>query len=83
MKQMILFKNNNNNNNKKQIMAKEGRLGVTKGKRGESVTDGHCGGFLDANCYTGNGWAVGFYCTAQGNVCDGVTLLYNGRDETL
>ena len=30
-----------------------------------------------ANCYIWNGWAMGTYCTAQGNVCDWVILLYN------
>ena len=35
-------------------------------------------GFGDANCYIWNGWAMGPCCTAQGNVCDWVTLLYNG-----
>ena len=34
-------------------------------------------GFLDANCYIWNGWAMGPYCTAQGTVCDWITLLYN------
>ena len=34
-------------------------------------------GFLDANCYIWNGWAMDAYCTAQGTVCNWVTLLYN------
>ena len=38
---------------------------------------GILGVFLDSNCYIWNGWAMGSYCTAQGNVCDSVTLLYN------
>ena len=25
----------------------------------------------------GNEWAMGPYCTAQGNVCDCITLLYH------
>ena len=58
-------------------MAKESRLGVPKGERGESGMDGHFGGVLDANCYILNGWAIGPSCTALGNVCDWVTLLYN------
>lgn len=33
-------------------------------------------GFLDANCCIWSGWALGSYCTAQGNACDWVTL-YN------
>ena len=32
---------------------------------------------VDANCYIWNGWAMESYCTAQGNVCDWVTLLNN------
>ena len=39
--------------------------------------DGHLGGGLDANCCIWNGWAMGSFCVAQGNVCDGVTLSYN------
>ena len=56
-------------------MAKR-RLGVPGGERGGNGTDGHFGGFLDANCYIWTGWVVGPY-TAQGNVCDWVILLYN------
>ena len=33
-------------------------------------------GFLDANCYIWNGWAMGPYCAAQGTVCDWTALLY-------
>ena len=55
---------------KKQITAKEGRLLVPRG-RGGSFGSG------DANCYIWNGWAMGSYCTAQGTVCDWVTVLYN------
>ena len=58
-------------------MAKKGRLGVPKEKRGGSGMKEHLRVFLDANCYIWNGWAMGSYCTAQGNVCDWVTLLYN------
>ena len=35
---------------------------------------GILGFFLDTNCYIWNGWAMGPHCTAQGNVCDWVTL---------
>ena len=57
-------------------MAEKSRLGV-QGGRGGSGMDEHFGGFLDANCYIWYGWATGSYWTAQGNVCDWVTLLYN------
>ena len=63
----------------KQSMAKKIRLGVPGGGgRGGSGKDGRLGAVLDANCYTWNGWAMGSYCRAQGTVCDGVPLLYNG-----
>ena len=59
----------------KQIMAKESRLGVP-GVR-ERKWDGWAfGGFLDANRYIWIGWAVGPWSTAQGTVCDWVTVLY-------
>ena len=58
-------------------MAKERRLGVSYRERGVSGMDGHLGEFLDANCYIWNGWAMGSYCTAQGNVHDSVTFLYS------
>ena len=35
------------------------------------------GGFGDANYYIWSGRTMGSYHTAQGNVCDWVTLLYN------
>ena len=34
-------------------------------------------GFVDAKCHICNGWAMGPYCTAEGTLCDWVTLLYN------
>ena len=49
-----------------------------RGERGLSGMDGHFGVFLDANCYIWNGCAMQPYCIAQGNVCDWVTLWYNG-----
>ena len=59
-------------------MAKERRLGVPRREGGGS---GHLGDFLDANCYTWNGWAMGPYCTVQGNACDQVTLLSTELEE--
>ena len=58
-------------------MAEKSRLAVPQGERRGSGMDGDLGGFLNANCYIWIGWAMGSYCTAQGNVCDWVTLLYN------
>ena len=75
---MILSKNNKQIKQKqKQIMAKKRILGVHKWERGGNGMDGHMGGFLDANCYIWNGWAMGSYCMSQGNVCYWVTLLCN------
>ena len=34
-------------------------------------------GLVNTNCNTWHEWAMGSYCTAQGTVCDWVTLLYN------
>ena len=63
--------------NQNQIMAKEIRLGVPRAEGEGCGTDGHFGGFLHAHCYIWNGWAMRSHCTAQGSVCDWVTLLYN------
>ena len=51
-------------------MAKKSRLWVPRGRGGGNGMDGHFGGFGDVNCYIWTGWAVGSYCTAQGNMCD-------------
>ena len=58
----------------KQITAKENILVVAKaeGRGGEMDSFG----FWDSNCYICNGWAMGPYSTAQGTLCDLVTLLY-------
>ena len=54
-------------------MAKKSRPGVPReGGRKGSGMDGHFGMQT-----VWNGWAMGSYCTAQGNVWDWVTLLYN------
>ena len=58
-------------------MANKSRLGVPKGERRGTGTDGHFGVWGNVNCYIWNRWAMASYCTAQGNVCDWVTLLYN------
>ena len=77
MEQMILSKKTKTKTKWKQIMAKENRLGAPSGEGGGSGMDRHFVGFLAANCKIWNGWAMGPYCTAQGNVCDWVTLLYS------
>ena len=53
------------------------RAGLTDGWRGEGVEGTGSLGFWDANCYIWNRWAMGPYCTAQGTVCDWVTVLYH------
>ena len=81
--QMILSKYNKQTNkqtNKERNRSWPRRAGLEfpeAGGRGARGMDGHFGGLGDANCYIRNGWAMGSYCTAQGNVCDWVTLLYN------
>ena len=65
MEQMILSKYQKQTKKKqKQIMYKKSRLW------GSQV-----GEWMD--CDICNGWAMGSYCRAQGNVCDWVTLLYS------
>ena len=54
----------------------EQTCGSKEGGEWEWEWVGHLG-LGDANCYIWNGWAMGPYCTAQGTVCDWVTLLYN------
>ena len=78
---MILQKKKNKQTKKKkkpqkQIMAKKSRPGFLGWDK--SRMDGHFGDLGDANCLLylermGNE----SYCTAQGKVCDWVTLLYN------
>ena len=70
MAQMILY------TKQKQITVKESRHMVPRGM-GEGVGWTGSLGLLNANCYIWNGWARGPYYTAQGTVCDWVTLLYN------
>ena len=41
------------------------------------------GGFGDANCYIWNRWAMGSYCTAQGDVYDWPLCHTTELDETL
>ena len=80
MAQMMLSKTTTTTTIKKTpqkwVMVEKSRLGVSKGERGGSGMDGLFGVFLDVDCYIWNGWARGPYYTAQGNVCDWVTLLY-------
>ena len=59
------------------MMAKKSILGVLRGEGGGSRVDGHFGGFGGTHCNIWNGWTMGPYCIAQGNICDWVTLLYN------
>ena len=83
MEQKILSKNNKK---LKQIMAKKSRFGVGGGVMGEaggSGLDGHFGSFLHANCYIWNRWAMGSYCTAQGNCVIGSLCFAIELEETL
>ena len=76
-KQMILSKNTETDHG-----LGEQTWGSQRGRRRE--WDGRAfGGFLDANCYTWNGWAMGPYCTAEGTVYDWVALPYNRNWRTI
>ena len=55
------------------MMDKKSRLWGSQGGKGLEC-DGWAFGFF---CGIWNGWAMGSYCRAQGNVCDWVTLLYS------
>ena len=73
MEQMILSKNNEQTKNRNRSWLRRADLGFSGGEG----MDGHFVGLGNADCYVWNGWAMGSYCTVQGNVCDWVTLLYN------
>ena len=72
---MILSKNN-----KQKTETDHGQEEQTLGSW---KMDGHLGKVGDTNCCIWNGWAMGSYSTAQGNVCDCVTLRTTELDETL
>ena len=80
---MILCKNKNqptNQTDKQKTETDHGQEAQTQGSQGGKgrECDGWASwGFGDVNSYIWNGWALGSYRTAQGNVCDWVTLLYN------
>ena len=77
MEQMIVAKKKNKKQNKTDYGQEEPIRG-SQGENGREWDRRAFGGvFLDAHCYIWNRWAMGPYCTAQGNVCDWVTLLYN------
>ena len=74
---MILSKNNKQTKSRNRSWPRRAGLGFPGPGGAGSRMDGHFGGLKDTNCYIWNGWAMGSYCTAQGTVCDWVTLLYN------
>ena len=53
-------------------MVKESRLGAAREEQGGSGMDGIWEVFW---MQTWNGWAIGPYCIAEGNVCGWVMLL--------
>lgn len=73
---MILSENTKRTNKNKQ----NGQEEPTQDSQGEGEEwQGRAmWGLVDINCFIWNGWAMRFYCTAQGNMCVWVTLLYNG-----
>ena len=64
-------------------MAKKRRRGFPKGGKGREWDRWAFGGFFGSKLLFWNGWAMGSYCTAQGTVCDWVTLLYNGTCQNI
>ena len=70
MAQMIL------STKQKQITELESRLVVARG-RWEGVEWTGNLELMEPNYNIWNRWAMRSYCTAQGTVCDWVTLLYN------
>ena len=79
MEQMILSKYQKQTKKKqKQIMYKKSRLwGSQVGEWMDCDGWAFAVFFWDVDCDVCNGWAMGSYCRAQGNVCDWVTLLYS------
>ena len=67
---MILYKKNKQTKNRNRVWPRRADLGFRGEGRGGSGMDGHFGGLGNADCYIWNGWAVGSYCTVQGNLCD-------------
>ena len=72
MEQMVLSKINKKTS-KQKIETDRGQeeqtWGSRQGGRGGSGMDGHLE-FWGMQTYIWNGWAMGSYCTTQGNVCD-------------
>ena len=83
MEQMILFKNNKQTKKQIQTMAKKNILWVPGGEVGGSGMGRHFEVFLDANYNIWNGWAMGSYCTAPGNVQVGSLCCATELEETL
>ena len=61
----------------KQIGGMDSRLVVASGGEGEGVEWMGSWGLVAKNCNIWSGGEMGSYCTAQGTVCEWVTLLYN------
>ena len=69
--------------NRNRTRPRRADLGFPRGKEEGVGWMGIWRGFLDAYCYIGNGWAMGPYCTAQGNLCDWVWLGYLAVQQNL
>ena len=72
MEEMILSKKNRN-----RSWPRRAELGFPRDKEQGVGWMGILGVWGDVNSYIWNGWVMGPYCTAQGNVYDWVTLLYS------
>ena len=82
MEKIILSKNNKQTN-KNRAWPKGADLGFQGGEKGEGVGGMGIWGLGGCKLLYLEWMGMGFYCIAQGNVCDWVTLLYNTTDETL
>ena len=74
---MTLSKNNKQTKNTETDHGQEEQTWGFQARKGKEWDGEAFGGFQDADCHIWNGWAIGLYCTAQGNMCNWVTLLYS------
>ena len=81
MEQMILSKNNKQTKNRHRAWPRRVDLGFWVGGKGRRWDRWPFGGLGDANCYIWNALAMGSFCTAQGNVCNGSLCYTTELDE--
>ena len=77
MEQMILSKKKKQKKPEPDHDQVEEQTRGSQGGKGKEQEGWALLGHLDVNSSIWNGWAMGPCCSAQGNVCDWVTLLYS------